>query len=102
MPKMTEPEIHAHLPAAKGWDRLGDMLVRTWQFASSRRCPGIRQSSRRHRRQRWATTPTSSSATATVRIELSTHAEGGLTARDFEMAPSSTALPIDRATDLAT
>ena len=37
MVKLSEPEIQQRMPAAKGWDRLGDMLVRTWQFSSSRR-----------------------------------------------------------------
>jgi hypothetical protein len=30
-------KIYSQLPTAKGWDRLGGMLVRTWQFPSSRR-----------------------------------------------------------------
>src|SRR3954451_11518661 len=37
MSKLSEPEILARLPMAKGWDRHGDMLVRTWQFHSFRR-----------------------------------------------------------------
>ena len=37
MSKLTEAEINEKLPAAKGWQRHGDMLVRTWQFPSFRR-----------------------------------------------------------------
>ncbi len=37
MSKLSEAEIQARLPDAKGWDRHGDMLVRTWQFPSFRR-----------------------------------------------------------------
>jgi 4a-hydroxytetrahydrobiopterin dehydratase len=37
MSKLSEPEILSRLPMAKGWDRHGDMLVRTWQFPSFRR-----------------------------------------------------------------
>ena len=37
MSKLSEPEILARLPMAKGWERHGDMLVRTWQFPSFRR-----------------------------------------------------------------
>ena len=37
MSKLSEPEILARLPLAKGWERHGDMLVRTWQFPSFRR-----------------------------------------------------------------
>ena len=35
MSKLSEAEIHERLTDAKGWDRLGDMLVRTWQFRHS-------------------------------------------------------------------
>ena len=35
--KLSEAEIIERLPKAKGWDRHGDMLVRTWQFPSFRR-----------------------------------------------------------------
>ncbi|MGZ3391388.1 MAG: 4a-hydroxytetrahydrobiopterin dehydratase, partial [Isosphaeraceae bacterium] len=37
MSKLSEAEIVEKLPAAKGWERHGDMLVRTWQFPSFRR-----------------------------------------------------------------
>ncbi len=37
MSKLSEAEIHERLPDARGWDRHGDMLVRTWQFPSFRR-----------------------------------------------------------------
>ncbi len=101
MPKMTEPEIHAHLPSAKGWDRLGDMLVRTWKFNSSRRAlEFVNQTAAIA--DNLGHYPDVVLRYREVRIELSTHAEGGLTARDFEMATELNALPIDRATDLAT
>jgi len=37
MTKMNEPEIAGRMPAAKDWERLGDMLIRSWQFPSFRR-----------------------------------------------------------------
>ena len=37
MAKLSEPEILAKMPIAKGWERHGDMLVRSWQFPSFRR-----------------------------------------------------------------
>ena len=37
MAKLSEPEILRPDAAAKGWERLGDMLVRSWQFPSFRR-----------------------------------------------------------------
>ena len=37
MSKLSEAEIAGKMPDAKGWERHGDMLVRTWQFPSFRR-----------------------------------------------------------------
>jgi 4a-hydroxytetrahydrobiopterin dehydratase len=37
MSKLNEVDIIERLPRAKGWERHGDMLVRTWQFPSFRR-----------------------------------------------------------------
>ncbi len=37
MAKLSEPEILDRMPEAKGWERHGDMLVRSWQFPSFRR-----------------------------------------------------------------
>lgn len=95
MPKMSEPEIAAQLPAAKGWERLGDMLVRTWQFPSYRRAlefvnqaAGLAEQSKHY--------PDIVLGYRTVRVEMSTHDEGGLTPRDFELAAGLSALPTDR------
>jgi 4a-hydroxytetrahydrobiopterin dehydratase len=95
MSKYTEAEVHERLPEAKGWERHGDMLVRTWQFPSFRRAiefvnhvaalietidhyPDIHISFRK------------------VRVEMSTHDVGGLTDRDFALIAQINALPIDR------
>jgi 4a-hydroxytetrahydrobiopterin dehydratase len=94
MAKLNESEIQAQMAGAKGWERHGDMLVRTWQFPTFRRAlafvnevgavverlnhhPDIRLSYR------------------TVQIELNTHSHGGLTAQDFELASQLSALPTD-------
>ena len=37
MTKMNEPDIARRMLAAKDWERLGDMLVRSWHFPSFRR-----------------------------------------------------------------
>ena len=37
MSKLSEAQILDKLSEAKGWERHGDMLVRTWQFPSFRR-----------------------------------------------------------------
>jgi 4a-hydroxytetrahydrobiopterin dehydratase len=95
MVKLSEPEIVGQMPAAKGWDRLGDMLVRTWQFASSRRAlEFVNQAAALAERADHHFDITLSYRT--VRIELSTHAAGGLTAADFKMAAELNALPVDR------
>ncbi len=93
--KLSEPEIQAQLAAAKGWDRLGDMLVRTWQFASSRRAvefvnqvAGLADRAEHY--------PDVILSHRTVRVELSTHSDGGLTPLDFALAAEIDALPSDR------
>jgi 4a-hydroxytetrahydrobiopterin dehydratase len=95
MSKLNEPEIAGRMLSAKDWERLGDMLVRSWQFPSTHRAlefvnlvvavavrldhhPDIMLSYR------------------TVRLELSTHADGGLTADDFLFAAEVNALLLDR------
>jgi 4a-hydroxytetrahydrobiopterin dehydratase len=95
MPKLTEPEIEAQLPAAKGWDRLGDMIVRTWQFPSARRAlEFVNQAAAMA--ERFDHYPDIVLSYRTVRIELSTHADGGLTTRDFQFASELNNLPTDR------
>ena len=95
MAKLSEPEVLDQLPAAKGWDRVGDMLVRVWQFPSARRAleflnaaAAVAERVNHH--------PDIVLSYRTVRIELSTHADGGLTASDFALATELNALPTDR------
>ena len=95
MAKLSEPEILEKLPAAKGWDRLGDMLVRSWQFPSFRRAlefvnqvAALAEKADHH--------PDIVLSYRDVRLELSTHSDGGLTTRDFDFASEINALPTDR------
>jgi 4a-hydroxytetrahydrobiopterin dehydratase len=95
MPKLNEPDIVSRMSAAKDWERLGDMLVRSWQFPSSRRAlefvglvVGLAERLDHH--------PDSILRYRTVRLELSTHADGGLTEGDFALAAEIDALPADR------
>ena len=95
MAKLSEPEILSQMPAAKGWERVGDMLVRTWQFPSARRAlefvnhaAALAEKFDHH--------PDIVLSYRSVRIELSTHVDGGLTARDFELAGQLNAVPTDR------
>ena len=95
MSKLSEAEINERLPAAKGWDRHGDMLVRTWQFPSFRRAmefvnhvAGLLEKSDHH--------PDVIIQYRTVRIEMSTHDVGGLTERDFALVAEINEIPTDR------
>jgi 4a-hydroxytetrahydrobiopterin dehydratase len=94
MAKMSETEIQEQMTVVKGWDRHGDMLVRTWQFPTFRRAlafvnqvAGLVERYDHH--------PDILLSYRTVQIELSTHADGGLTASDFKMATELNALPTD-------
>ena len=95
MAKLSEPEIHDRMPTAKGWERHGDMLVRSWQFPSFRRAlefvnqvAALAEKSDHH--------PDIVLSYRQVRLELSTHAVGGLTEDDFAFAAEVDALPTDR------
>ena len=95
MSKLTELEVQAQLPLAKGWDRLGDMLVRTWQFASARRALEFvnQVTSLAEGADHF---PDLVLSHRSVRVELSTHADGGLTQLDFDLATQINAIPTDR------
>jgi 4a-hydroxytetrahydrobiopterin dehydratase len=95
MSKLSEAEISERLPRAKGWERHGDMLVRTWQFPSFRRAmeflnhvAALIEKSDHH--------PDLTVNYRTVRIETSTHDVGGLTDRDFSLIAEINEIPTDR------
>ena len=95
MSKLSEPEILARLPMAKGWERHGDMLVRTWQFPSFRRAlefvnlvAALIEKTDHY--------PEIIVNYRTVRIEMSTHDVGGLTERDFTLIAEIDGIPTDR------
>jgi 4a-hydroxytetrahydrobiopterin dehydratase len=95
MSKLSESQIIERLPTAKGWDRHGDMLVRTWQFPSFRRAmefvnhvAALLDKSDHH--------PDLIVQYRTVRIEMSTHDVGGLTERDFALVAEINEIPTDR------
>ena len=95
MPKLSEPDILARLPLAKGWERHGDMLVRNWQFPSFRRAlefvnqvGGVIEKIEHY--------PDLIVKYRTVRVEMSSHDVGGLTERDFELIAALNEIPTDR------
>jgi 4a-hydroxytetrahydrobiopterin dehydratase len=95
MPKLSEAEITDRLPMARGWDRHGDMLVRTWQFPSFRRAlefvnqVGAVAEKTEH-------FPDLIVTYRSVRIEISSHDVGGLTERDFQLIAAIDEVPTDR------
>ena len=95
MSKLSESEILERLPDAKGWERHGDMIVRSWQFPSFQRAlefvgqVGAIAVKSDH-------FPDIILSYRTVRLEISTHAEGGITEQDFAFAREANALPSDR------
>lgn len=95
MKKLHDDEIQVRLATIPGWEHVGDMLVRTWQFASGRR--GLEFIN-----QAWAVAdrlkhyPEIVLSYRTVRIEVNSRDEGGLTDRDFQLAAELNALPDDR------
>jgi 4a-hydroxytetrahydrobiopterin dehydratase len=95
MAKLSEAKILERLPAAKGWERHGDMLVRTWQFPSFRRAieftnhaAGLMEKTDHY--------PDLIVNYRTVRIEMSTHDVGGLSERDFSLIAEINEIPTDR------
>ena len=95
MSKLTEAEILGKLQDAKGWERHGDMLVRTWQFQSFRRAmefvnqvAALIDKSDHY--------PDLTVSFRNVRIEMSTHDVGGLTQQDFALISQINALSTDR------
>ena len=95
MTKMNEPDIASRMLAAKDWERLGDMLVRSWHFPSFRRSLEFvnRVATLAERLDYY---PDIILSFRTVRLELSTHAVGGLTEGDFAFAAEVNTLPTDR------
>ncbi|MHC5541783.1 4a-hydroxytetrahydrobiopterin dehydratase [Singulisphaera rosea] len=95
MPKLSEPEILERMPTARDWEHRGDMLVRTWHFPSFRRAldfvnqvAALAEKNDHH--------PDIVLSYRQVRLELSTHSDGGLTPLDFSFASEINGLPHDR------
>lgn len=95
MAKLSEPEILERMATAKGWERHGDMLIHSWQFPSFRRAlEFVNQVAALA--EKYDHHPDIILSYRQVRLELSTHSEGGLTATDFSFASEINVLPTDR------
>jgi 4a-hydroxytetrahydrobiopterin dehydratase len=95
MQKLSEAEILDRLPNVKGWERHGDMLVRTWQFPSFRRAiefvnqvAALSEKNDHH--------PDLVVSFRNVRVEMFTHDAGGVTDLDFALIAEINEVPTDR------
>lgn len=95
MPKLTEAEIDARLSQLKDWERLGDMLVKTWRLSSPQRALEFVNRVAEVAAQT-DNYPDIVLSYRDVRLELSTHSEGGITEADFAAAAAIDQIPTER------
>lgn len=88
---LSENEIRARLREVPRWNQEGDAITRTWTFddfppalAFINRVGELAEAVNHH--------PDIYNSWATVRLSLTTHDAGGLTARDFDLARKIDAL----------
>jgi len=89
--KLSDSEIQGELKTTDGWTRAADKLQRTYQFEDFVTAFGFMTSSalvaeRMNHHPEWF------NVYRTVRVDLSTHDAGGITARDFELARAMNAI----------
>jgi 4a-hydroxytetrahydrobiopterin dehydratase len=91
MALLDESEIEAKLTGLPGWERAGDAIAKEFDrgdfagsvgFVSSLVAPAEEMNHHPDLEISWAT----------VKVAISTHSEGGLTAADFELAAKIDAL----------
>lgn len=84
-PRLTDAEIAALLASLPGWSLEGGKLTRTYRFEDFVGAWGF-MSSAALIVQQMDHHPEWSNVYGTVRVELTTHDSGGVTARDAELA----------------
>jgi 4a-hydroxytetrahydrobiopterin dehydratase len=89
--KLTDAQITAELGRTPGWTRVGERLARTFEFADFVTAFGFMASAALVA-ERMNHHPDWSNVYRTVKVELSTHDAGGITALDFELARAMTKL----------
>lgn len=94
MPKLTKEEIMNRLARLEGWRREGDSITREYTFPSFRkavdfinRVAELAEEADHH--------PDLFNSWRTVRLSLTTHDEGGLTERDFNLAEKINQIELD-------
>jgi 4a-hydroxytetrahydrobiopterin dehydratase len=95
MLKLSDLEIEERLPAAKGWERHGDMLVKTWQFSTFCRAMEFvnKVAGEIEKADHY---PDVTIGFRNVRIEMCTHDAAGLTDRDFALIARIDEVSTDR------
>jgi 4a-hydroxytetrahydrobiopterin dehydratase len=83
--RMSDDQITTELTQLGGWERAGDALTRTFEFANFvgsvdfiNRITPVAEEMNHH--------PDLSISWNKVEVSVSTHSEGGITERDFELA----------------
>ena len=91
MALLSDEEIEQRLETATGWEREGDAIVKSFEnddFKGSvgfvNRVMPVAEAMNHH--------PDLEISWATVKVSISTHSEGGLTANDFDLASRIDAL----------
>jgi len=85
MARLSDDQVNARLAALPEWERQGDEIVRSFQapsflegIAFVRRLAELAEAANHH--------PDIDIRWRTVRIALTTHDDGGLSAKDFDLA----------------
>jgi 4a-hydroxytetrahydrobiopterin dehydratase len=82
---LDEEEIEQRIDELGDWEREGDTIEKTFEFDDfSRAIQFVNDVAKMA--DRWDHHPDMDIRYSKVRLSLSTHSEGGLTARDFDMA----------------
>jgi len=92
MARLTEKQVVARLKAAKGWERIGDEIRRTFVHEDFVRAMGFVQSVALLA-EKMNHHPGIDIRWNKVILALSTHSAGGLTEKDFALAKQINALP---------
>jgi 4a-hydroxytetrahydrobiopterin dehydratase len=85
MPKFTPVQIEAALPGVPDWKKTGDAITRTYQFKDFPAAIAFVNAVAKLAEQAWHH-PDIDIRWNKVTLALSTHDQGGLTEKDFDLA----------------
>lgn len=90
--KLTEEQINQNLAAAEGWRREGDEIVREFKFADFKAAMAFVNRVAEEAEAMDHHPDILIHGWNNVRLSVTTHSEGGLTAKDFQLAEGINAL----------